>query len=149
MLDYGVNFLTFQPVGAEALKALSETLRPAWDSTGESDTDDHGELFGSSQPLPVTVLSQIANQPAEQEEEDETGTAENARALETLLSNSVASRIEREAVDRPGAGQTVEGGRDSQPQTAKRKRRRRGNSSAGTAKKQRAPTSAERVSDGE
>ena len=145
-----MNFLTFQPVGAEALKALSQTLRPVWDSTGKSDTDDYGELFGSSQPIPVTVLSQIANQPTEkEEEEDETGTAENARALETLLSNSVASRIEREGVDRPGTGRVVEGGRDSQPQTAKRKWRRRGNSSAGTAKKQRAPTSAERVSDGE
>lgn len=130
MLDVGVNFLTFERIEDETLKALSKTLHNPWEAPDESDPSDEET---SQESLSNAILGSIGNQPLAEE------TAEQQKALETLLSNSVVRMIG--AAD---GGRELQESREAdehqQPQAkTRKKRRRKGSSSTGKRKKPKTP----------
>ena len=131
MLEFGVNFLTFQAVEPDTLQALGKTVGNAWARAEQEEGGDGDESLASGS-LTDDVLSSLGHRPTPEGAASVTPTVERDQALSTILSNSVAERLggdgaavqEREReVERPG------------DQAASKRKRRKGSSSGGSRTK--------------
>ncbi|KAJ7393632.1 hypothetical protein OS493_006619 [Desmophyllum pertusum] len=133
MLEFGVNFLSFQAVEPDTLEALSKTVGKAWAHAEQEDGDDEDESMASGS-LPDDVLSSLGHRPTP-EGAASVPTVERDQALSMIRSNSVAERLGGDGevqervleVQRPG------------DQAAPKRKRRKGSSSGGRAKKPNTP----------
>ncbi|KAJ7385995.1 hypothetical protein OS493_012328 [Desmophyllum pertusum] len=91
MLEFGVNFLTFQAVEPDMLEALSKTVGNAWAHAEQEDGGNEDESMASGS-LPDDVLSSLGYRPTP-EGAASVPTVERDQALSKILSNSVAERL--------------------------------------------------------
>ena len=124
MLEVGVSFSTFEAISVDSLSVLADSLRPSWEA---AHSDSEGDEMLPAE-LPVGVLSGIGNQPQENASESQT-----QGQLTSLLSCAVDGQLERSADESDNQGQ------EGQPQTVRRRRKRRGmaGSSTGGSKRPR------------
>ena len=59
MLEFGVNFLTFNPLVTDTLEALAATAHNPWEHPLD---DSDPEFMESAAPLPAEVLSNLGHQ---------------------------------------------------------------------------------------
>lgn len=111
MLEVGVSFSTFEDISVDSLSALADSLRPSWEAAHSDSESD--EMLPAE--LPVGVLSGIGNQLQENSSESQT-----QGQLTSLLSCAVDGQLEQSADELDNEGQ------EGQPQTVRRRHKRRG-----------------------
>ena len=162
MVEFGVNFATFQPLSSDALDTLSDSITKGWkQSETGGDSSDDSDSSAEIEPLiscsfPQGVLREIGKAASQSAEAGDHGASESetgedsAAALSTLLAHfssgqaeeSSSSSSESEGDD--GSSQAQEArravGRGPGIGNAASKRKRKSSSAAGSAKVPRADT---------
>ena len=141
MLEFGVNFLTFDQLETETLDALATTAHNPWERPLD---DSDPEFMASAAPLPAEVLTNLGHRPPPEGGDTSESIQEMEAAVTTILSNSAASRVGEDQPAGQGGVATTTGPEpepEQQPAQATtspakgaRKRKKR-SSSAGTANK--------------
>ena len=145
MVEYGINFATFEALSSDTLDALHASLRQGWGQGGEDQESDESDV--SVEPLiscsfPQTVMQEIGKAASQSTEAQACADeAEDTRALSTLLARFSMKQADSSDSESDGDEQsqvqevtTPRGRGPSATNAVKRRKRKSMNSASGRAK---------------